>query len=479
MENIYRRFERLGLFLPEILLPAAGVDIGKWAVIACDQFTQDRGYWGKVKNAADGAPSTLNLIFPEVFLEDEDKDARISGIHRAMERYLADGVFSRAGRGCVYIERNTPFNRGRRGLVMAVDLEHYDWRPEARRLIRCTEGTVAERLPPRMDIRRSAALETSHVLLLVDDDEDRLFSALAKRAKERKPAYRSGLMLESGDVSGWLFDSEDDWKFIAAEFEELSRRALTRYDSGGEPFLFAAGDGNHSLATAKEIWEEYKKNHGAEENPDGSFVDGLPDHPCRYALVEIENIYDPAVRFEPIHRILFGIDFDDTMALLSELPGFSSRIVQERRELVRLVNEPVAGKNRLGLIAAGKGADSNVNGDVAAGRYALIETNAPGIATAGLQPLLDRWVKSASQLAGNSGAARPSIDYIHGEDELFRLAAGQTAAGILLPPVRKSGLFETVARSGPLPRKSFSMGEAVEKRFYLECRKLFSASSGG
>ena len=463
----------MGLFLPEILLPQPHIDLEKWAVIACDQFTHDRGYWEMVKNTASGAPSTLNVIYPEVFLADDDRAATIENIHRTMEHYLADDVFSKPRTGCVYVERNTPYNTGRRGLVIAVDLEHYDWQAHARRLIRCTEGTVPERLPPRMDTRRGAALETPHVLLLIDDERDRLLPALAERVKTKQPVYRSKLMHESGDISGWFLDSDDDWEFIAAELEELG--ALARYQNSGAdakkiaanaeaanaaPFLFAVGDGNHSLAAAKEIWEEYKK-----KQPGGN-ADGLPLHPCRYALVEIENIYDPALKFEPIHRILFGIDNAEALALLSRLPGFSSRSVTDSRELARLVKEPV-NENRLGLIAR--------NGTLGETRYTLIGTSAQGIVTASLQPLLDQWLETRKNEAGLT----PSIDYIHGADALFSLTEARPAsgnlpcAGILLPPVKKSGLFETVAKTGPLPRKSFSMGEAGEKRFYLECRRLF------
>ncbi|GHV94185.1 hypothetical protein AGMMS50293_05050 [Spirochaetia bacterium] len=456
-----QRLVSLGIEIPEIILPG-NIDLQKWAVIACDQFTQDRDYWEKVKSTVDDAPSTLNLIFPEVFLPDGGKELRITGIHQTMERYLNGGIFTAPRRGCVYLERDTPFQKRRRGLVAAVDLEQYNWAPAARPLIRSTEGTVAERLPPRMDIRRGAPLETPHILLLIDDDTDSLLPALGERAKKTPPVYQTGLMLDSGKVSGWFLDAKDDLAFLAAQLEELSRRALTRYlpagvaanaDAGTDekPFLFAVGDGNHSLATARGIWEEYKKSCGE--------VSGLPEHPCRYALVEIENIYDPAIRFEPIHRVVFGMDFDEVLSLLAELPDFSSCPLTDRAELVRLLGETAAG-TRMG-IAAGS-------------RYALIETSAPGLATVSLQPLLDRCLESASHSGGRRDESL-SIDYIHGEEELFRLAAvpGRRAVGILLPPVQKAGLFETVARSGPLPRKSFSMGEAVEKRFYLECRKLF------
>jgi hypothetical protein len=446
MADIQNRLEKLGIAIPEILLPCA--ELKQWAVIACDQFTQDRAYWKKAAEIAAGSPSSINIIFPEVFLEDGNRASRVEGIHSSMRKYLDTGIFAESRRGFVYLERDTPFNCGRKGLVAAVDLERYSWSPAERPLIRSTEGTVKERLPPRMAIRRNAPVETPHILLLIDDETNKLLQGLGSRARKASPVYHGELMLDSGSISGWFLDSEDDFAFLADRLEELARRALTRYEpedtqteSASQPFLFAVGDGNHSLASAKEIWEEYKK------------ANGVNVHPCRYALVEIENIYDPAIKFEPIHRVVFGLSFEETLNALSALPGFSSRIIGATEELVRLTREPVKG-NRFGLISQN--------------RYALVETNAGGLSTACLQPLLDNAV------AASNGAL--TIDYIHGEDELFRLARGseKPASGILLPPVQKAGFFETIARNGPLPRKSFSMGEACEKRFYIECRKLFS-----
>jgi hypothetical protein len=448
MKSTKERLAQTGIEIPEILLPREA-DLRQWAVIACDQFTQDRHYWEKAKEVAADSPSTLNLIFPEVFLADAKPAHRIADIHRTMREYLNTGVFSAPRRGFVYIERDTPFNSGRRGLVAAVDLEQYDWSPSARPLIRSTEGTVSERLPPRMDIRRESYMETPHILLLIDDDTDTLLRGLGDREKKTAPVYQGELMLNSGSISGWFLDSPDDWVALASGLEELAGRAITRYSEGTpdekptsvtQPFLFAVGDGNHSLASAKGIWEEYKVQHGSGSNP-----------PCRYALVEIENIYDPAICFEPIHRVVFGLGFEKTLTLLSALPGFFCRDVSGNEELARLSAEPVNG-NRFGMVSGG--------------RYALLETSAGGISTASLQPLLDKAV---------SGDDTLSIDYIHGKEELFRLAetSDKPVTGILLPPVQKAGFFETVARHGPLPRKSFSMGEACEKRFYIECRKLF------
>lgn len=447
------RLAALGTAIPEILLPRPGIDLQKWAVIACDQFTQDRDFWAQAKETAGGAPSALNLILPEIYLEDVDREEHTRRIRETMATYLAGNVFAPAFTGCVYIERTTPFRPCRRGLVLAIDLDSYDWKAGARSLVRATEGTVPERLPPRVEIRREAVLETPHILILIDDREDALLPALGARAKRAAPLYRASLMLGGGGVSGWALDREDDWAALADGLEALARLSQTRYGIP-EPFLYAMGDGNHSLATAKAVWDEYKAAYS--DDPD------LASHPARWALAEVENLYDPGIAFEPIHRLLFGASAEETLGILAALPGFSSRPVSSREELIRLVGDPEAPLSRLGLISG-------------TGRF-LVETSALPVITESLQPLLDAFVQSR---ADGRGKGSVSIDYIHGEDELFRLAATGASAktapstGLLLPPVKKSGLFETVARSGPLPRKSFSLGEGIEKRYYLECRKLF------
>jgi hypothetical protein len=461
--NYQQKLNSLGLEIPFILLPKAAQtscspDLAKWAVIACDQFTQDRDYWEKAKAAVAGSPSTLNLIFPEVYLSDDDTSQRIANIHSTMRRYLQEDIFSQPRQGFIYLERDTPFQKKRRGLIAAIDLEQYDWQPQARPLIRCTEGTVSERLPPRMDIRRGTPLELPHILLLIDDDTDSLLPAICEKVKNITPCYSTQLMTDSGTVTGWFLDGDNEetaLSFLTEKLDELYYRSTERYGEKGSPFLFAVGDGNHSLAAAKGIWEEYKASLGCRTL---LAEDGLAVHPCRYALVEIENIYDPAIQFEPIHRLVFDIGFDETVKILSTLPDFFCCSVDSAQELSKLCTEPPQAPY------------ANHFGVVSENRYALIKTSATGIATACLQPLLDKYAKDNPRL----------IDYIHDEQELFRLSkeGGQAdtnrkTTGILLPPIQKSGLFETVARLGPLPRKSFSMGHSVEKRFYFECRKLF------
>ena len=431
MSDIHNRLEVLGVRVPEILLPHYGTDLSKWAVVACDQFTQDRNYWEQAKEYAAGAPSCLDLIFPEVYLESEHPEdrgeearlKRIRNIRNSMSSYVKGGIFAPPRTCCVYMERRTPHNPKRRGLVLAIDLEQYDWAPESRPLIRSTEGTVTERLPARIEIRRGAPLELPHVLLLIDDEADTLIPSIGEIARKRQPLYETPLMMNSGSVSGWAVDTEEAWALLAEGLKTLAVKAGEKYGGnapGEAPFLFAVGDGNHSLATAKAVWEEYKKAHAGEAD--------LSNHPARWALAEVENIYDPGISFEPIHRVVFGADSNELWQALSSLEDIKCRLES-------------------------------------LGHIIRIESRSSDIATASLQPLLDSFVKERGL----------SMDYIHGEESLLRITSdpARKATGLLLPPVRKDGFFKTVAQNGPLPRKSFSMGEAEEKRFYLECRKLF------
>jgi hypothetical protein len=433
---------RFGLAAPEILFPASGVDLKKWAVIACDQFTQDAEYWEAASAVVGDAPSTLHLIFPEIYLEKPGKQERIERIHRAMRTYLEQGVFAPPVETFVYVERAMPFGI-RRGLVVAIDLERYEWRQSKKALIRTTEGTAPERLPSRMDVRRGAPLESPHVLLLINDKADALLPALGERAKAAAPLYHTDLILDSGTVTGWAVNAEEDVSFFVQNLETLASSGCNAFGGREDEtsFLFAVGDGNHSLAAAKGVWEEYKASHAGER--------GIERHPARYAMVEIECLYDASIRFEPIHRVLFGERVNGLLETLATLPGAAVTRIGNGKALSALT-AAFSGKNRLGLVL-----DSG---------FYLIEFTNCGLAVALLQPLLDCFVKE-------TGA---SIDYVHGEDAVFRAVQhpARCGAGILLPPVQKSGFFETISRLGALPRKSFSLGEALEKRFYFECRKI-------
>lgn len=433
MINARGQTKETGIAVPEILLPAKHIDLFKWAVVACDQWTQDRRYWEETAAIAGDAPSTLNLVFPEIYLEDEGKEARIQKISETMRAYLAGGVFAPPESGFLYVERETADGL-RQGLIAAADLERYSWNPEARALIRASEGTIEERLPPRMEIRRAAPLELPHIMLLIDDEADTLFGGLAG---ETGPfAYDTELMQGGGRVRGrFVRDTERVMGALAA----LARSSPERYGRP-EPFLFAAGDGNHSLAAAKAVWEEYKTRRPG--------APGLMENPLRYALVEIVNIY--ALRFEPIHRALFNNPADTTGAtdIASLLAPFKTRPLASRAELSSLVREK-GRHTRFGVIQGN--------------RRFLAETSSPVPAAAVLDPCLEKW-----------RAAHPAItlDYIHGEQELFAFCEQERATGFLLPPFEKKELFGAVAQTGPLPRKSFSLGEARDKRYYLEARRI-------
>ena len=440
--NPIHTLEQYALSVPEILLPREGVDLSRWAVIACDQYTQDRGYWEALASSVGSAPSTLNLILPEVYLEDGDRAERLSGIREAMKRYLAagpDGAFSPPLKGMIYIERTTAYGRTRKGLVTAIDLDAYDWKPGSKAPIRATEATIVERIPPRMEIRRGASLESPHIMLLVNDPDRVLVEAAGARAREAKPVYSTALMPDSGSIKGWLLSGEREAELIAAA---MSRIAAANTEADGSRFLFAVGDGNHSLATAKAVWDEFRKS----ELASGRQVPA--NHPARYALVEIVNLYDEGLTFEPIHRVIFGTDVQALTSRLAERLGGTVRPVKDKKGLEEAVSAP--GTTRFGFVSGND--------------LLILESPNPALAVSRLQPVLDEFLKDMKGTA---------IDYIHGSDEVFRLGNRDTTVAILLPPVEKDSFFTTIGNGGPLPRKSFSMGEASEKRYYLECRKLF------
>ena len=444
MKNI----EEFGLQIPEILLPSK-VDLSKWSVIACDQYTQDKNYWKRAEETVGTSPSTLNLILPEVYLSSPDKPQRIEKIRKTMKEYLADGVFAPAKKCFVYLERKTAFGRTRKGLVAQIDLETYDWKPFSKANIRATEATIVDRIPPRKEIRKGAPLELPHIMLLVNDKDKILVEGIGQIAKNKEPLYQGELMNNGGSITGWAVESSDE---INALTDAVNKIADKNTDSDGSTFLFAVGDGNHSLATAKAVWDEYKEELKAK----GATEAELKNCPVRYALIEIVNIYDDGLTFEPIHRVIFNID---TQKLISKLCEQLEGKVSEKAtaaELEEAVKISSASFGFAYLDSTGKQ------------KYVLLSTEIKELAVSRLQPLIDDFLKSAE--SSNPAA---EIDYIHGADEVFRLGAQADSTGILLPPIAKDSFFETINGRGPLPRKSFSMGEADEKRFYLECRKLF------
>ena len=447
-----KKIEDFGLSVPEILLPK-NIDVSSWSVIACDQYTQDLDYWKRAEAAAAGKPSTLNLILPEVYLSSPDKPQRIEKIRKTMQQYLEGNVFDTARKCMIYIERKTAFGRTRRGLVAQIDLETYEWKPFSKANIRATEATIVERIPPRMEIRRGAPLELPHIMLLVDDKDDLLVGGTGAAVKGKAPAYDGTLMCNGGSITGWTVESESE---IAGVTEAVAAIADKNRAADGSTFLFAVGDGNHSLATAKAVWDEHKAKLVAGGAGDAE----LAACPVRYALVEIVNIYDAGLTFEPIHRVIFNCDIKGLISQLADKLGGTVCEVAEAGELEASVKASCAD---FGF--AYREAENGTQ------KYVLLKTGIKELAVARLQPEIDAFLKTAGS-TGSEGAA-PEIDYIHGSEEVLKLGDRENAVGILLPPIAKDSFFETINGRGPLPRKSFSMGEADEKRFYLECRKLF------
>ena len=438
-----KNFAEYGVQIPEILLPK-NVDLNSWSVIACDQYTQDKEYWKKAAECTNGSPSTLNLIFPEVYLNDADGDERIKKIHETMKSYLDSGIFN-SEEECIYIERKTEYGRTRKGLVLAVDLEKYEWKPGSKALIRATEATVPERIPPRMKIRTGASLELPHIMLLANDEKDLLVGGAAKIAKKNAPIYDGDLMINSGHITGWSFKGSDAENLIASALASLAKAGT---DKDGNCFLFAVGDGNHSLATAKAVWDEHKKSLSASE---------LESSPVRYALVEIVNIYDEGLTFEPIHRVIFNQDAGSLILFIEEKLGGEVKAFDSEKELESFVGDKNAKGARYGFITMAGGKE----------KLCALETEITDLAIAALQPVLDEYLDEHSKDKKND------IDYIHGTEDVVKLGKQEKAVSILLPPIAKDSFFATINGRGVLPRKSFSMGEASEKRFYVEARRLF------
>ncbi len=409
------------LFGPaDILLPKSA-DMQRWAVIACDQFTSDAAYWQRVRQTAGQAPSTIHMILPEADLGSVDEPAAIARINAAMEQYLRDEVFAVYPQSYLYVERTLLNGTVRPGLVGAVDLEAYDYHPGSISAVRATEKTVLERIPPRQRVRKDAGIEFPHVLMLADDDRKQLLEPIAAKKESLQMVYDFDLMEGGGHITGWLVDGE-----AAAEFDRIFAAYIdsvpAKYaDLDGAPVVLAVGDGNHSLATAKSCYEALKQ-----ANPG---VD-LSNHPARYALVELENIHDDSQVFEPIHRILFRVDGQKLLQDLQAICGEEGFAI-----------EYVMGQARGTLVLDRKRGE---------------------LAVAILQEFLDEWM-----------AANPcEIDYIHGDEEVAELAQQENALGFLLPSMEKHQLFRGVISGGVLPRKTFSMGHAREKRYYLEGRKI-------
>lgn len=442
-----------GVQIPTVLLPRSSVDRFKWAVIACDQFTSEPEYWAEVAHIVGDAPSTYHITLPEVYLETPEEGARVQSIRDTMHRYLDQGLFEEF-QGSVLVERSVA-GKTRHGIMLALDLEQYDYAKGSTSLIRATEGTILERIPPRVRIRSGAPLELPHILVLIDDPAGTVIEPLVARRSALRQLYDLDLMLDSGHLTGYAVEGAKATaqvrQALAALAETETFTAKYGLPAGTPPLVYAMGDGNHSLATAKAIWEQIKTEAGGVE------AAGV-NHPARYALVEVENIHDEGLEFEPIFRVLFDVKQDLAPAL--------DRFYPDRYKLV-----PVASWDAMKtLVDEDKPGGPQAIGVIGpAGCEVLYVSQPPSNLPVGtLQAFLDAWGKG--DVTGGSGFAR--IDYVHGEDVVARLGSQPGNLGFYLPAINKSSFFKTVIVDGALPRKTFSMGEAKEKRFYMEARRI-------
>jgi uncharacterized protein (DUF1015 family) len=396
---------------PHILLPRPGVDLTSFAVIACDQFTSNLEYWKEVEKLTKNKPSTYHMMFPEAYLGKVDEEKYIENINKNIQGYLDDGVLVDQGECFILVDRKTNVVDRRLGLVISIDLEDYTYQKGVKSLIRASEATIVERIPPRLKIRENAPVELPHILFLFDDVDRSIIEPLYKNRSKLEKVYDFELNQDGGHLTGYKVTNTDE---VIAKFE-----ALLKKNNNG--LLFIVGDGNHSLATAKAHWDKIKVNLSEEERK---------SHPARYALVEAMNIYDEGLIFEPIHRLLFNVKDDFLVGLKEKLSG----------DFVSFAYSKEKGKMELRM-----------------------PKNAP-MCYKIIQSYIDEYLASHKEV---------SIDYIHDESELLDCANKNPGSlAIAMPALTKGDVFDYIAADDVLPRKSFSMGHATEKRYYLESKKI-------
>ncbi len=415
------------LYPADIYLPNFDkVDGSRWATVACDQFTSQPEYWESAAELVGCSPSALNIILPEAYLSETEQ--RIGKINETMRKYLSDILVCHKNT-MIYLERVQSDGKIRRGIVGAVDLEEYDYQKGSESLIRATEGTVLDRIPPRVKIRRGAEIELPHIMILIDDEQRTVIEPICEKSAGYELAYDFDLMLGGGHVTG-RFIPENDIDNINLALSELatSEQMIGKYGINCPPLLFAMGDGNHSLATAKALYEEIKAEIGE---------DAARSHPARYALCEIVNLHDSALEFEPIYRVVFGVRPE---SFICDLKAYAKNLcgAEEREQRVEYTY-------------------GDVKGEI------IIKSPECQLTVGSIQQFIDDYIKT------HKGA---EVDYIHGLESTYSLAQKPNAVGLTFDGMEKNQLFRTVICDGALPRKTFSMGHAEDKRYYIECRKI-------
>lgn len=409
----------------DILIPK-NENMEKWCVVACDQYTSEPSYWSEVESIVADNPSTLRLTLPEIYLEDDDVSERIKKINETMSDYLDKGIFKTLENSMIYVERTTLDGRVRKGIIGKIDLEDYDYNKGSETMVRATEKTVIERIPPRMKVRENALIELPHIMLLIDDEKKDIIDNLDKVVTKDEMVYDVDLMQKGGHITGYKLKDEDV-NDILSKLDALADKNVFEDKYGVSDkgvLLFAVGDGNHSLATAKATYNKLKESNAS--------LDVL--NKARYALVEVVNLHSDALEFEPIHRVLFDIDTDDFMRELNKYYDINKTKMGQKIHIIT------------------KGIDEDF----------YIDNPKSNLAVGSIQLFIDEYLENH----------KGRVDYIHGDDVTRSLGKKENNIGILLPKMEKNDLFKTVILDGALPRKTFSMGHSYDKRYYLEARKI-------
>lgn len=409
----------------DILIPK-NENMEKWCVVACDQYTSEPSYWSEVESIVGDNPSTLRLTLPEIYLEDDDVSERIKKINETMSNYLDEGIFKTLENSMIYVERTTLDGRVRKGIIGKIDLEDYDYNKGSETMVRATEKTVIERIPPRMKVRENALIELPHIMLLIDDEKKDIIDNLDKVVTKDEMVYDVDLMQKGGHITGYKLKDENV-NDILSKLDALADKNIFEDKYGVSDkgvLLFAVGDGNHSLATAKATYNKLKESNAS--------LDVL--NKARYALVEVVNLHSDALEFEPIHRVLFDIDTDDFMRELNKYYDINKTKTGQKIHIIT------------------KGIDEDF----------YIDNPKSNLAVGSIQLFIDEYLENH----------KGRVDYIHGDDVTRSLGKKENNIGILLPKMEKNDLFKTVILDGALPRKTFSMGHSYDKRYYLEARKI-------
>lgn len=408
--------KNLGFVTTDILIPK-NADMTKWSCVACDQYTSEPEYWTEVEKKVGNAPSTLSLMLPEIYLSETKQ--RTESINENMKNYLENNVFTTLKDSFIYVERTLASGKIRKGLVGAIDLEVYDFSKDTTSLCRPTEATVVERLPARVDVRRGACIEMPHIMMLINDKNFEVIEPYSEMKCDLERVYDFDLMQNSGHISGYRV-TEDSAEIALNAINDLYENSIEDH-----PMLYAMGDGNHSLAAAKQYYEILKTELGEESL----------NHPSRYALIELVNLFDDSLEFEPIHRVIFDVDI--------------KKFMKEFEKYCGLVKGKENGQ-QFELVIGGKG------------EFYTFTTPDTALTIGTLQNFIDEFLKT------NKG----EVDYIHGENTVYKLSTPENRIGFIVDGIEKDSFFDAIIKDGILPRKTFSMGHACDKRFYLECRKI-------